>query len=280
MHSMSEGTIAERRAGGFTLIELSVVLVIVALLIGGILVTLTAQLEANRIAETRERLAQVRDAVIGFAVANGRLPCPAGPGSNGRELTDVVGGLVQTCHNGVGTFQHGFVPATTLGLVGPRDANGLLLDAWNEPIRYSVSDADSEPDGNWDFVASGELADVGLASLRADLQVCRVPAGGPADAACLDAPERIADDLPVVILSLGADRDTFLGVAVVPASELENAGEVPPPGEASWAGLVIPGDSVFVSRPPTGEPDVFDDLLEWVSPNLLFLRLVEAQVLP
>lgn len=43
-----------KRIRGFSLIELAIVLVIVTLLIGGLAVPLTAQIQARRIAETKK----------------------------------------------------------------------------------------------------------------------------------------------------------------------------------------------------------------------------------
>src|SRR5574340_426127 len=64
------------RSSGFTLTELAIVLVIVALLLGGLLVPLTAQVEQRRFRETQKALGEIREALLGFAVVNGRLPCP------------------------------------------------------------------------------------------------------------------------------------------------------------------------------------------------------------
>ena len=43
-------------------------------------------------------------------------------------------------------LQHGFVPATTLGIAGPRNDDNLLLDAWSNPLRYSVTASDVDGD--------------------------------------------------------------------------------------------------------------------------------------
>jgi prepilin-type N-terminal cleavage/methylation domain-containing protein len=58
------------RARGFTLIELAIVLVILTVLIGGLAMPLTAQIEARRIAETKKTLEEAREAIIGYAMSN------------------------------------------------------------------------------------------------------------------------------------------------------------------------------------------------------------------
>lgn len=60
---------------GFSLVEMAVVLVIVGLLISGLLVPLGAQRDLKDYSETKLRLEQIRDALYGYAIINGRLPC-------------------------------------------------------------------------------------------------------------------------------------------------------------------------------------------------------------
>lgn len=69
----------EIRQRGFTLLEMSITLLIVGILLTGLIMTLSAQQDATREAETRRQLAQAREALYGFAMVNGRLPCPADP---------------------------------------------------------------------------------------------------------------------------------------------------------------------------------------------------------
>lgn len=65
------------KSGGFSLVEMAVVLAIITLLLGGLLPTLSAQRESQRISETRKQLNEIKDALYGYAVINGKLPCPA-----------------------------------------------------------------------------------------------------------------------------------------------------------------------------------------------------------
>ena len=74
-----------RDAHGFTLIEMAVAMFIIALLLGSILVPLQTQIESRNFESTQRMLDQAREAIIGFAAANGRLPCPASATSNGAE---------------------------------------------------------------------------------------------------------------------------------------------------------------------------------------------------
>ena len=114
---------------GFTLVEMAMVLVIFGLLLAALLVSLQAQRNLALQTETNNTLNIARKALLGFAQTQGRLPCPATAASNGAESP--VGG-------GVCTQQIGFLPAATLG-VQPVDAQGFVLDGWNNQIRYAVT---------------------------------------------------------------------------------------------------------------------------------------------
>src|SRR3954469_16972550 len=80
------------RTVGFTLVELAVVLAIVALLLSGLMYTLSAQVEQRGYEETRRRLNLARDLLLGYALVNGRLPCPARSTSAGFEARDATTG--------------------------------------------------------------------------------------------------------------------------------------------------------------------------------------------
>lgn len=113
MHAVS----ASRRARGFTLIEIAIALVVVAALAGGALAALRAQTAYTRSAQVREQLRTAREAILAFAVANGRLPCAA---------SDAAGAESVPCG------QRGFLPWAVLG-VGSTEQFG------SQPLRYLAS---------------------------------------------------------------------------------------------------------------------------------------------
>lgn len=110
------------RQRGFSLIEIALVLVIVGLALGGIVSAIGPQLENKRISETQQVLEEAKEALLGYAVINKRLPGPATIASNGVSVA---------CANEVACT--GFVPWATLGV--------NKLDAWGKIIRYSVTPA-------------------------------------------------------------------------------------------------------------------------------------------
>jgi prepilin-type N-terminal cleavage/methylation domain-containing protein len=274
MSLMRDGRARQR---GFTLAEVAIAFVIIALLIGGTVLTLSAQTEAREITDTQRTLDQAREAIIGFALRNGRLPCPA-PGAGNAIESFCTNGGAGACGavilappgpvpvHGRCSSPNGFVPAATLG-IGPIETNpaspnfGLLLDSWLQPIRYSVTQVFSPtppPNTVMLFTAPGEMRSNILASppIAPDLVVCTTSAGAvPATPACGAAVPSF--QTPALVYSTGKNA-VAAGVGV---DEVENGN----------------GDRIFVARPPTpfNPPAAgFDDLVIWISPNILYNRLI------
>lgn len=72
---------------GFSLIEMSIVLVIIGLLLGGLLLPLSTQQEINNIKKTEQIIDDTLDAIYGYIYINKYLPCPD---TNGDGLENVV----------------------------------------------------------------------------------------------------------------------------------------------------------------------------------------------
>lgn len=159
-----------RRRRGFTLTEMAVVLAILALLIGGMILPLSAQQDLRLTAETRKLLADVGDALYGFAASHSAndgkpyLPCPDtdGDGAENRSATP-----------GPCTSQEGALPWATLGLG--------RQDAWGNALRYRVTAAFSNSSTGFTLLTAG------------DLRVCE-------SSACTVV---LGSALPVIVLSPG-----------------------------------------------------------------------------
>lgn len=155
---------------GFSLVELSIVLLIIGIVAGGSIAPLSQSIKQARYKQTNKQLNQVREAIIGFVVSTSRLPCPVS--LDLHDFNNDVDG--SACHD-----QHGGVPAVALGLIGERSVNGALLDAWGRPYQYSVSmndHADLGESGLADWLNVGELSAVGIGNLSAELELCRAVA--------------------------------------------------------------------------------------------------------
>lgn len=245
---MNPTRIADR---GFTMIEMAMVLLIVALLLGGGLTVLTTQIDQQKFKDTQRILDETREALIGFAAANGRLPCPATAASNGVEsYVGVVGASACTLP------YTGFLPAATLGLPGV-DANGYALDGWTGRVRYAVTTASGNAATNTSGIRTATMAVFGPA---ANLRVCG-SSTGITPTTCGAAPA-LTTTAVAVIFSLGHN----LG-AVGGADETANQN----------------ADQVFVSHTPVdvgGTNGEFDDLFTWIPPAVLFNRMLQAGSLP
>lgn len=230
---------------GFTLVEMAIVLLIVTLLLTGLVPTISSQFEQRYRNETRKQLDEIRDALLGFALANGRLPCPASTASNGLESP--LGGGV--CSN-----PDGFVPAATLGIT-PTDNNGYALDGWSSRIRYAVSTSNTSA---FTKVTNGMQA-IGMGTLAPDLSVCDSATG--ITAATCGTANKLTNNAVAVIYSVGKNS---VAAGIDEAANLN-------------------GDQVFVSHvpsPSTAANGEFDDVVTWLSPNILFNRMVAAGKLP
>ena len=107
---------------------MSLVLLILSLLGSGLVSSLAAQGEAQRRRDAQDQLTLYRELILGFSLANGRLPCPAPPAlAEGDPLAGV-----EDC-----TRQHGVLPWVTL--------SAAQLDPWGRRLTYFASDRFTGP---------------------------------------------------------------------------------------------------------------------------------------
>lgn len=275
-----------KQAHGFTLIEMAIVLVLITILIGGLAVPLTAQIQARRIAETRTEMSATRDALLGFAmthvcsidctsgtnhplttsctdarndycgsaaastqplITRHYLPCPDTDG-DGRENRNGNSGECDSA--GTPVVRRG-LPWLTLGVKGH--------DAWGNRFTYAVTPA---------FAAHSGFT--------------TTPAGTPgelnvfANRTCASA--YVAENVPLILVSHGQNGrgatningGTPLAAASVPAEERQNLAIAP-------ADLACLTDKSFVQQNP-GE--TFDDILLWMSSGEIFNRVCPASGCP
>ena len=262
---MSVRSVRRRRDAGFSLIELAIGLVIVATLLSSLLVPLVTQLDQKRTAETQRLLEQAREALIGFAAANNRLPCPA-TGATGNESFD-VGGTATTGACAPTTGTTGFLPGVTLGL-SPLDAQGFYVDAFasdRNRIRYAVSGQTVNGVTNPFTRINGMKTNAMMNAIAASGGLLYVCSATPAASNCGAATPLANGTAIAVVLSPG--KNAILNAPS--ADEQEN---------------ILDNDDVFVSRPYSdrtgGASTVFDDQVLWLSPAPLFSRLLSAGALP
>lgn len=236
---------------GFSLVEMAIVLAIIALLLGGLLPTITGQMDLQHLRDTRKQLEDIRSALIGFTVSNGRLPCPDTDAiPDGYEniaapaVTNDVPLAGQSTLSYLCSNQSGKLPYNQLG-INPTDIYGGTFT-------YRISTPFAQRDEVYQNQnGGGALLKTNYFNLSSTgtLRVC-------ATAAC-SAP-RFTDNAAAVVLSSGKN---WARLAEYSADENEN----------------VDSDNDFVTEDPTPN---YDDILVWISPTMLFNRMVAAGKLP
>jgi len=244
-----------RCADGFTLVELLVVLLVMTILASGLAWPLAAQVNARRTEAARQQLDLARDALLGFAAAHGRLPCPA-PATSDEEAFAAGG----DAGNGECAAFAGWLPAATIGLAG---GAGPFRDPWEQRLRYAVASL-AVNDVARPFTRANGMQAASLPALGAAAHFLFVCASGQAATAsgCGPASAQLTRRAVFVLLSCGPNG------ARVPAAGTDEARN-------------LDGNAVFVAREPGGDGNAeFDDLVSWVGVPLLAHRLLAAGRLP
>jgi type II secretory pathway pseudopilin PulG len=260
-----------KSSAGFTLLEIAVVLFIVGLMIAGLLGPLETQLESRDRRQTQETLNQIVDALYGFAMTNGRLPC-ADTDGDGTADPDFNATDESTAECNGTTF--GFVPWADLGV-----AQG---DAWSNRIAYAVSapaytwpDTDGLCNGGadqFDLCATGSLEVL----TRGD---------NPLTAGVREGKHELtnASAVPAVLVSYGRNGNGATAV---------NGGARPAPSGADEIENTAGDPGRFIARGYSrGTSDCddtteaksfceFDDIVVWLAPTILNARMVSAGRLP
>ena len=248
----------------FTLIEVMVVLLILTVVLSGLALPLAAQLQLRRQDEARRQLGEAKEALLGFVVAHGRLPCPATAASNGLESFAAAGDATNgNCSN----FYDGFLPGAALGLA-PLDSEGFVRDPWatgRNRVRYAVFGGGTEVNGvanpltRANGMQSATLA--GLAAAPRFIVICSTGALASASG-CGPAANQLTFRAAFVLLSLGPNG------AAEPAAGTDEARN-------------LAGNPVFVHRETSAAAgNEFDDLVDWVAVHLVVNRLLVAGRLP
>lgn len=276
------------RSKGFSLAELAVVMVIVGLLLAGALIPFSAQIDLKNVADTQRTMDSIREAIIGFAQANGRLPCaadgtkPSGSAGAGTELYTPPPGSAQ-CSTVPPLGLAGVVPWATLGV--PE------TDGWGRRFSYYVVQefADDNSKNTWQTALQNPACtpptNAPLPSAPTSFALCTLGnliVNTRDDTTHLSFP--VGSSLAAVIISHGKNgRGAYqpsgiLMPAPVGLDETRNASRPP----------VL---NTFFNRPPTPSASVcddtaagpfceFDDLVVMITSNLLIARMVSAGRLP
>jgi hypothetical protein len=169
---------------------------------------------------------EIKDAIYGYTMVNGRLPCPA----KATIATNTLNAGISDCK-----LTLGVIPWATLGT--------SETDAWGRRFTYSASS--SFTTANFSLSSNGTLT------------VKTAVNGGT----------NVATSIPAIFVSHGSNGSgayTSAGIQLTPSVAPDEAGN-------------SDTDTIFVSHDFT---PTFDDLVMWISPNILFNRMVMAGKLP
>jgi type II secretion system protein G len=115
-------------SSGFTLIEMTIVLVIIGFILGSFLTLTTAQMEQTKIKKANDDLREIKEALMGYVAANAVFPCPD---TNQDGLADLCTSTLST------TATEGSIPWSTLGVTSK--------DPWGRSYQYRINNAFTTP---------------------------------------------------------------------------------------------------------------------------------------
>lgn len=129
------------RQRGFTLLELSIVLLILSLIAGGLLTALAQNTRIQKEKELQQKLTAIESGLIKFRRHYNRMPCPAdGSLDIGNAKFGVEASNIGSCDgnpaanfNDTGNTSGGVVPVRTLGL-----PDEFMFDPWGGRFSYAV----------------------------------------------------------------------------------------------------------------------------------------------
>ncbi|MGQ0593881.1 MAG: prepilin-type N-terminal cleavage/methylation domain-containing protein [Gammaproteobacteria bacterium] len=245
---------------GFTLVEIAIVVLVLGVLLAGLLGPLSVRIEQQEIRKTSDQMEEIKEALYGYAAANGALPCPDIDDNGTQDRT----GSPEVCSGVAGN-----IPSVDLGISG--------LDAWTRSFRYRVT---------------RDFAD----QFGVDVFGTPIPPTPPSSPGCPVSPTQasfalctngditvlegvggkvMASSVPAVVISHGKYRFDPANALDLPSPhEVENFEDEAVP---------IPGDTLgtVVARGYTGGTgQEYDDLVVWLSPNILKNRMIMAGKLP
>ena len=236
----------------FTLIEMSIVLIVISLILAGTLKTVSIQRQQLKRDETRQMLETINKALIGFATVEGRLPCPD---TTGDGVEDRPGGLAPPPpSNSDCDSDEGFLPFVDIGVSSE--------DAWGNRFRYRVrgtgveSFADLPPSN-----AAPTTADDASFSMVDDGNISIVDRNGAG----------IANNIPAIVLSYGENGRQTIAAGFPCAVNFPSSAE-----DENCNNDVTFLDDDYSSVAGAE----YDDIVKWISLTVLKSRMLEARKLP
>jgi prepilin-type N-terminal cleavage/methylation domain-containing protein len=248
---------------GFSLIEIAVTLFILTLVLGALLMPLATQVEERQVRETERIMNEMMEALVGYAISQTtpRLPCPDRTSGGAGTANDTANdGIEDYVGGGACQVSDGNVPWVTLGV--------NATDFWGNRYRYLA-----HPDFTTRAIPTMSLSSP--TTPFATIPHFNICAAAPNSANC-GGTTYVANNVPAIIISHGRNgygamngsSNTQISTTGASTHEVENT-----PG-GTYANSVVSK----IRSDAAGQQ--FDDIVVWLSPNVLFNRLVSANKLP
>ena len=273
------------RIAGFTLAEMAIVLLVVGLLLGGMLTTVSTQLDGRNNRDTLSRMDEIKNALIGYAQANGRLPCPAdgtvSTGATGAGLEEVVSTVTNVCRSG---NQYAVLPWATVGL--PE------TDVWGRRFTYKVaqptfSDAIAQNTFTWPGPTPAAQSPACVPTPTPTLSSFALCTLGYFTITTRTAANKTGSSvtgIPVVIISHGKNgygAYTSSGTQISPStSGVDEPANSTATATTFYSREQSPQPSGSCSDTAAGVFCEFDDLVAYIPMSVLVTRMVAAGRLP
>jgi type II secretory pathway pseudopilin PulG len=256
-----------------------VVLLVVTLLLGGLLVPLTTQVQQRKVGETQQMLEDIKEALIGFAASHvdasnhPYLPCPdvtaavAGqaamiPNDGQEDRCQDTNGACAPPAVGAGAcpVKRGNLPWVTLGTAS--------ADSWGNRFRYQVT-------RNFANSSTGFTLDT-----AGDIMISNKDSDKNTSSLVTTAPALVMSFGPNGYGAIHEDNNTQAAPPAQNADETTNTAPLANPGYISRTPSALQ-PALACSDIKPGEPFCeFDDMVTWLSPNILFNRMIAAGRLP
>lgn len=225
---------------GFSLIELSIVLLVLGLILTSTITGLSDLVWRARYAQAKKDLALAQEALIGYVISRGGLPCPdtdgyqGNPGTpDGEANSDGAGG----CDD-----ENGYLPWVDLGL--------KARDPWGGLYLYRIDTDYAKPPPVVDQLVTFDLTET-----DGNIEVLDSSGGSP-----------VANNIVAIFFSVGPNG--YMAVGSSPSvDENENLDN-----DISFV------DKAYV--PAGVSAAEFDDIMHWLSSFILKSKMVEAERLP
>jgi prepilin-type N-terminal cleavage/methylation domain-containing protein len=282
---------------GFTLIEIAIVLLVVTILLGYTVAMFPIQQELKQYRQVNREMDEIIQHLIGFAQVNGRLPCPDTNGDINSTGTGIIDGMEDTDDRidytvvppVLGTdgipddckAYSGFVPAGTIGIYRGIDDNGRLLDPWGQPYRYHVSNINMDTDADpltsdpFDLVSPNGIREAGLSNVVPNLNICNTSLNASAtNLTCTEAGvggTNVVASVAAVLISSGKDRGSIPSDGTRSPIQAENLDDF----HDGTNDLVY----TYSTRRDVVDAE-YDDVVKWISPNVLYSKMINADRLP